>query len=165
MSSKIIENLYVGNASHSKFALNKYDLIVNCTKNIPDAQIDNWSTTDKHAVLIRIPIDDDKSDNDIIINHFDKIASIIHENLLANKRVLVHCQQGASRSVTIVAAYLIKYHKLTVEQVVKYMQSKRCEAFFCNHVVFKDALEKWEKACVKERGDFILNEFVSENIV
>lgn len=46
--------------------------------------------------------------------HFDEAADFIHQHLQYGN-VLVHCYAGVSRSASIVIAYLIKYHGLTLQ--------------------------------------------------
>ena len=140
---KIINNLYVGNASSAKFALNKFDLIVNCTENIPVSLRDSFHDSPNGKVT-RIPIDDLKEDNQHLLRYLPSVTQEIHQVLSNNGRVLIHCQQGASRSCSVAAAYLIRYFDRNVEEAVKFMQSKRAEAFFCNNVVFREALEKFQ---------------------
>lgn len=43
----------------------------------------------------------------------------------SNKRVLVHCQAGKSRSASLLAAYLINRFSVTTEQALIYLRSKR----------------------------------------
>jgi protein-tyrosine phosphatase len=72
------------------------------------------------------------------------ITDIIHNVLSKGGKVLVHCQIGASRSPTIIAAY-INTNKYSLTDTIKYIQSKRQVAFFCNNIVFKDALTLFSK--------------------
>jgi len=69
----------------------------------------------------------DKPDEDIT-RYFDETAEYIHEILSKGERVLVHCFAGKSRSTTIMISYLIKYHKMTVDQALKTIREKRSVA-------------------------------------
>jgi len=66
----------------------------------------------------------DIEDEDIL-QDIQRLLPEIRQQILNNKGVLVHCMQGASRSATIVAAYLIKYHDMTADEALEYMKSKR----------------------------------------
>jgi protein-tyrosine phosphatase len=59
------------------------------------------------------------------------------------RNVLVHCSMGMQRSPAVVAAYLIKYNKLNVEEAMDYVKRKRPEAFFYKST-FERALLQWE---------------------
>ena len=66
--------------------------------------------------------------NENIIHAFDKILPDIYDVITnQEKSVLVHCIAGASRSVTIVAAYLMRYKGMDVESAIKYMKKLREE--------------------------------------
>ena len=68
----------------------------------------------------------DVEDEDIK-SEFYRLLPIIHTELLNNKGVLVHCIFGKSRSASIVAAYLIKYKKMTTEEALRFIKSKRAQ--------------------------------------
>ena len=51
-----------------------------------------------------------------IVEFFNEAVDFIQIGLKGDGKVLVHCQMGKSRSVTIVVAYLIKVHRLSVEK-------------------------------------------------
>lgn len=140
----IIEGLFVGNASSAKHALNKFDLIVNCTKHIPDSIPDPF-IQGKNGKFIRMPIDDTTDDNDLFLQLIPDIVQEIHHILSNNGTVLVHCQQGASRSPSVVAAYLIRYFNFNLDEVVQYIQSKRKVSFYGNIVNFRKALQIYQK--------------------
>jgi protein-tyrosine phosphatase len=53
------------------------------------------------------------------------ILPYIHERMLSGKKVLVHCSAGKSRSVTIVAAYLIKHKGFSANDALTLLQLKR----------------------------------------
>lgn len=120
--SKIINNLYLGN---KKDPYEKdWHLIINCTTNLPFPKSCNNT--------IRIPIEDDPFDSNKLFNLMKDTTTLeeMHTNILNDKFVLVHCQQGIQRSPTIVACYLIKYHNYTKEQAIEFIKSKRQIAFF-----------------------------------
>ena len=49
----------------------------------------------------------------------------IHQHVRAHRRVLVHCQEGISRSVTMVLAYLIEYAGLSLAEAAWLVVRKR----------------------------------------
>ena len=63
------------------------------------------TSTDMRLLALR-RIDSDQAD---LSPYFDQCADFIHEALVEGHGVLVHCQQGVSRSASIVLSYLIKH--------------------------------------------------------
>ena len=69
-----------------------------------------------------------KTDDTIAFNisvHFDRACQFIESARQANGRVLVHCALGVSRSSTICCAYLIKYQRMSIEQALTHLRSRR----------------------------------------
>lgn len=56
-----------------------------------------------------------------IKSYFDEMNDFIERN----ERVVVHCYAGKSRSATAVIAYLMKTSKMTLDQALQFVQSKR----------------------------------------
>ncbi|GFO00304.1 dual specificity phosphatase dupd1 [Plakobranchus ocellatus] len=52
-------------------------------------------------------------------------ADFIEKALTQKGRVYVHCQQGISRSSTVVIAFLMIYREMNLLEAVKYVRSKR----------------------------------------
>ena len=99
-----------------------------------------------HSINIRVPVDDDLSDNaiNIMFDNLDKITDIIDKHLKNGYVVLVHCVAGRQRSCAIVAGYLMKYHKLQQKEAIGFIKKKRPFAFFMN-VNFKRSLIKFAR--------------------
>jgi len=57
--------------------------------------------------------------------HIEKMVPIIRENVDNHINTLIHCEKGASRSASIVAAYLIKYNHMSTNNAIIFMRSKR----------------------------------------
>jgi predicted protein tyrosine phosphatase len=74
--------------------------------------------------------------------YFDETAEFIDRALQANGRVFVHCNQGRSRSVTLAAAYLMRYERKTVAQALETITSKR--AIACPNPAFLQQLRAYE---------------------
>ncbi|KAG0248292.1 hypothetical protein BGZ95_008122, partial [Linnemannia exigua] len=70
-----------------------------------------------------IPVPDMDETN--LIKHFPDTYTFIHNALESGRKVLVHCMAGASRSVTIVCAYLMREQKMSAADALKHVQSLR----------------------------------------
>jgi protein-tyrosine phosphatase len=57
--------------------------------------------------LLHIPVDDSPQVN--LFQWFDYVSEFIMAHRLLGRKVLVHCYAGMSRSVSLVAAYLINF--------------------------------------------------------
>jgi protein-tyrosine phosphatase len=136
---KIIPGLYIGNAvaaTTKKIIKNEnIKLIVNCTTNTPNA-------FERDGIqYINLKIDDSKKSNKQLFTQLPQILRKIRLYILYNKNVLVHCFAGKSRSATVIAAYLIKFHKYTPKTAIDFIISKHPQAFNGgNRIIFKDAL-------------------------
>jgi len=78
----------------------------------------------RHA---QIPLDDLPFAE--LVEHLPKSTSFLREALRdPGSRVLVHCVEGISRSVSVVCAFLIYSYAWTPMQAVQYVKSKRVRA-------------------------------------
>ncbi|KAJ9154369.1 hypothetical protein P3X46_027713 [Hevea brasiliensis] len=69
----------------------------------------------------------DKEDSNLR-QYFDECFNFIDEAKRQGGGVLVHCFVGRSRSVTIVVAYLMKKHGMSVSQALEYVRNRRPQA-------------------------------------
>jgi protein-tyrosine phosphatase len=117
--SKIIDGIYLGNACNSRDYYNLKDKniksIVNCTVEFPNYFPDEFN-------YYNVPILDESRQK--ITDYLNETTKFIHDNI-ENGNVLVHCFMGASRSVAIVVAYLVRYHNFTVEEAIAKIDSIR----------------------------------------
>jgi len=119
-ATQIIENLWVGDI---RSPCNKQSLIENNIDMIVSAV---YGATAHHPFNFnyeKANLRDVSNEN--IIDEFDRLLPKIREEVQSGKGVLVHCMQGASRSATIVAAYLISYHNMSASEALSFMKKKR----------------------------------------
>jgi hypothetical protein len=88
------------------------------------------------------PIADHSETNITLV--FETATAFIENARVTGGRVLVHCVQGISRSATVVMAYLMKYHKFSLEKAHKLVISRR-------HIInpnpgFWKQLQEYERA-------------------
>ena len=108
----IIDNIYLGNfQSHKNFNgsiinLSDYDYTINNKYN-----------------LLRINISDSREANENIAQYFTKCIDFIETNKYDN--ILIHCNEGVSRSVTIVLAILIKKYNYDLKSAIEFVKNKR----------------------------------------
>lgn len=126
---RVLKNIFVSTEAvlkYEQFLKDKEIVgVLNVTKDVELIHGDGLET-------LRIPIDDNLKDQDQIdaYNYMPLAAAFIHKYVqLSRKNVLVHCWAGRQRSISMVAAYLITYHDLSVEQAVLYLVKARHEAF------------------------------------
>ena len=93
----------------------------------------------------KIEIDDVETEN--IIQYFGECFNFIKDN----KKILVHCMAGASRSATIVIAYLMWTKKMKFIDALNYTQSKR--NIVDPNSGFKEQLKMFEKLLVDNNYD------------
>ena len=55
-------------------------------------------------------------------------TSVMHEAINAGKKVYIHCRNGHGRSPTLIAAYLIRHKKMSLEEALKLIYEKRPES-------------------------------------
>jgi protein-tyrosine phosphatase len=130
--NEILPNLFIGN--YYSIKLQKYDLIINCTKDLND----NFIKSKK----IRIPINDNYLFKNNEILNYIHFLDIIDENLKNNKKVLVFCKFGFQRSATITLLYLIIKKKINKSEATDLIKNQRTISFFLLNN-FKHIIEKY----------------------
>jgi hypothetical protein len=58
-------------------------------------------------------------------HYFDVVADRIAANVASNRRTLLYCHHGRSRSITFILAYLIKHHHLPLPTAFTIVKEKR----------------------------------------
>ncbi len=89
--------------------------VVNCTPHVPC-----YHRT--HFRYCQVPVQDVMSED--IMTYLERTSSFI-DAMLNEGSVLVHCEQGMSRSATVTMAYLMRYHRMTREQSYVFCKAKR----------------------------------------
>ncbi|KAH9508993.1 Dual specificity protein phosphatase 14 [Bulinus truncatus] len=90
--------------------------IINVTLEIPNLQLPNLE-------CIQIRIDDAPTAS--LGLYFDRCADKINQVDRKGGKTLVHCVAGVSRSASICIAYLMKYHRLSLEQAYRHVKRRR----------------------------------------
>ena len=106
---RVIPNLYIGGIEASYPQPLLYfgiEVILNCTIHEQEYKVDGIAQK-------WFKLNDDEEQN--ICGCFDDAYKTIDDALTAKKKVLVHCQQGVSRSGTIVIMYIMKKRSMNFE--------------------------------------------------
>jgi hypothetical protein len=114
----ILDNIYLGSAYNAaNYTILKdtgIDIIINITN-----EIDNYYPND--FIYHNYKIEDNEEGD--LEEFLDKSYDVIKNS--ANKKVLVHCYMGASRSASLVIYYLIKEKKMSFDEAFDLLKSKR----------------------------------------
>jgi protein-tyrosine phosphatase len=110
---EILPNLYLSDLMGALKNKDTFDVIINLS-NYPYSTI---------AQVYNINIEDNPKVN--IIEHIESMVPIIESLLKENKKVLIHCLMGKSRSASIIIGYLIKIHKMSYDEAVDFINNKR----------------------------------------
>lgn len=118
----IIDNLWLGaiSSAYNRDALHMYNIEVIITAFLGSTAEYPYDFDYERAKLR------DVEDEDILTD-IEHLLPIIHRNLMEGKGVLCTCQKGRSRSATIVAAYLIRYRGMTVDEALTFIKNKRTQ--------------------------------------
>ena len=120
--SQITKHIYIGNLSaayHQGFIKdNNIEYMITAIWDIPRI---NETLTSLNVNIIDVPKNNIKQ-------HF-LITNIFIETAISdNKNILIHCVCGVSRSVTILAAYLINKLHITPKDAIDFIKSRRAVA-------------------------------------
>lgn len=74
-------------------------------------------------------------------------STAIHDALQAGKKVYIHCRNGHGRSPALVAAYLMRYRGMNIEEAALTIKTKRPESHL--EKVQIDALTKFRERWLK----------------
>lgn len=83
-----------------------------------------------------------------LLSHFDDVCTLIDAARADRGGVLVHCQAGISRSVTLVLAYLVRRLGWTPTEALEHARAVRPQA--APNVGFMQQLDVWAAAVRKE---------------
>ena len=108
----IIDNIYLGN----------YQSYKNFNGSIINLSDYDYTINNKYN-LLSINISDSREANENIAQYFTKCIDFIETN--KDDNILIHCNEGVSRSVTIVLAILIKKYKYDLKSAIEFVKSKR----------------------------------------
>lgn len=140
-AKEIIPDLWIGSEGDSRNGgfVSKKDigLIVNATANIP------FQNFGEDVDTYRIPVNDNPTENDVMLKHFPIVVLAIDDVLEHGNAVLVHCRAGMQRSAATVAAYLMWKRGMTTNQAFEFINKKKPETFWPQST-FEPALRAWE---------------------
>lgn len=118
--SEIMKNLHLSGKYGEQFYKN-YDVIINL--NYPENKVPKGCMYVDKGKLYRLGIEDSHTED--LYTYFDILSALILTSLKNNKKVLVHCHAGISRSVSIILAFFVKYGKASVQDAYKKVNNKR----------------------------------------
>lgn len=124
-ASLIYLNIWLGNlnAAHDQFFINATQIksIVNVCDKVPNFF--------NFVQYVHYPLSDKDACYQQLLYVFDQCAEIIHQSMVRNESILVHCKKGHHRSAAIVAYYLMKYQNMSLVDVIVLIKKNRPAAF------------------------------------
>lgn len=146
MAVKILPNIYLGDkrAASSDNFFDKANItsVLNMTPNIP-----NSFCSIETMEYLRIPVHDSHAKRDLnkMYQYFPVITEFMYKvSVIEKKNLLVHCALGRQRSCAAIAAYLIKFYRMTPIQAMNFILSRKIDSFHWGKSVnFAKSLNKW----------------------
>lgn len=128
---EICSHVYLADYASAKESGDDF-FVINCTKDFPMIR----------ETGLRLAIDDNGSMEAMkgLLEALPYVTDKIHALAQQGINVVVHCLAGQQRSPAVVAAYLIHYMGLTLDQAIQFVKLKKHDAFLFG-VNFQSALE------------------------
>jgi hypothetical protein len=117
----ITERIYLGDIESTKDIELLKRLDIECIINISDCHTDEYITHEGMNYLIISDLSDNPKEP--IYKWFPIVNKFIKDN--TPRRILIHCMNAVSHSVTLVLAYLINELKLNLYDAYNYLYDKR----------------------------------------
>eukprot|EP00466_Bigelowiella_natans_P003345 jgi/Bigna1/142724/aug1.72_g17432 len=125
--AKVIDYLFIGSKTVARDKEKLLSLgithVVNCTVERSEGGCHNYFENEPLFQYMRCPVQD--SDAASLKDYFDKVVPFVDAAREKGHGVLIHCQQGVSRSSTITIAYLMKSQKMSLMDAYITVKSKR----------------------------------------
>lgn len=129
-ADEVFDNIYLGNkaaAEDAEFLVSKgITAVLNLASdtNLKFFVVPDKEKLDKLGIELKeMKLRDRAGEN--ICEKFRESGMWIRACVLAGGRVMVNCWQGASRSATIVLAYLVQHHKIPLIQALAMVKTRR----------------------------------------
>ncbi len=119
--AEILKNLHLYNEP-SLNEIMDYDVIINVATEVTSPLLTTTTTFDD-IEYYHIPWDH----NSKIISSLPYLTELISKSLDADKKVLVHCQCGVSRSASLIIAYIMKINKWGLNEAYTFVKEKAPE--------------------------------------
>ena len=137
---EIIENLYLGDLFGARNIDKIKKLGIKKVLSLSDEYFPKYKESDNIAHKTLKVLDCDEQN---IIKYFGECLDFIK----GEDKTLVHCAAGASRSATIVIAYLMWTKKIPFKEALDFVQDKR--NIVCPNHGFEEQLEIFEKKLIE----------------
>lgn len=116
---EIIPNLYLGNWNNAnnlhELIYTKIDIIINVAYELPNAFPNKFT-------YLKVMWDDCNNEN--ILLDLDNLTNFIQQHI-GKSKILIHCQQGMSRSPSLIIAYLIRFLGYDYYTALDYIRIKK----------------------------------------
>jgi protein-tyrosine phosphatase len=145
-ADEVFPNIYIGDLSSS---LNQSELKKHGITTILSVYNGSYDVYPKDFNYKIVNINDDNWVN--IYEHFNDCVKFIDDAVQKDEKVLVHCQRGVSRSVSMVIAYLISKQNYTYDTALEKIRETR--AIANPNGGFKEQLIRYRKEMVEETKD------------
>lgn len=145
--------IWIGDAEDARDATelrkNNIRYILNCTMPRGDGGVSNFHERDNKFEYCRLALADNATEN--LQARFEAAWEFLEKvRIREDGSVLVHCQQGVSRSVSMVLSYLMKYYRFSFE--VARAMAKEVRAQANPNEGFEKQLRELEERLIKTNG-------------
>ena len=123
---EILPNLYLGDNESVKYKeqLN-ISAVINCGYDLK-----NIGTHTNYVFNIKKNLE--KYELVKMYQYLNESVNFIYKNIIQDNPVLVFCENGNQKSASIIAAYIIKYGKMSIDDAIKTIRTKNKTAFYPN---------------------------------
>ncbi|CAD7962949.1 unnamed protein product [Amoebophrya sp. A120] len=154
--SPLLPWLYIGDKHDAKDLenLNRQNIkyIVNATPSKNDGGVANFYEKQGSIKYLRLPMQDNASEN--LKQWYEQFFAFIEQcRIRDDGSLLVHCNQGVSRSVSLVIAYLLKYFQFADFEACLREIKRKCRVNADPNDAFRRQLEDFtaDLRCGKEK--------------
>lgn len=153
LNHESVDWIWVGSADDARdcAALRKNNIryVLNCTMDKSNGGVPNFHKKDPAFTYCRLSMADNTTEH--LSQHFEVAWEFFERaRIREDGGVLVHCQQGVSRSVSMVISYLMKYYRFAFDDALVLLKQSRSQA--CPNEGFTVQLKTLEQTLKETNG-------------